>query len=148
MRAPVAAKPPSRINKKQITAWDDPALIQAAHIYQDTGNVSIQEIIAQAVNNAVEQYGRRPILQVKRDRLVKRTKSRAGKNTGDKMPNCRNGKARIAAWFDNKDAEALSEFCKEVGIKKEALVLLGLPRVIPADILEKTGYKPPAKAAA
>lgn len=148
MRTPTSSTPPSRVNKKQIGAWDKPSLIQAAHLYQDTGKVSIQEIIAEAVNHAVEQYGRKPILKVTRDRFVKRTKSRAGKNVGDQMPNCRNGKARIAAWFDNKDKDALVEFCKEVGIKQEALILMGLPNVIPEELLIKTGYMISAKKAA
>ncbi|MTH95188.1 hypothetical protein [Roseibium sp. RKSG952] len=146
MRTPTT--PPSRLNKKQIGAWDDPSLIQAAHLFQDTGKISIQEIIAEAVNYGVGMYGRKPILKVSRDRFVKRKKSRAGTNEGDKMPTCRNGKARIAAWFDNKDKDALVDFCKEVGIKQEALILMGLPNVIPQDLLEKTGYTLKTKKAA
>lgn len=137
MRMPGPAKPPSRQNKKQIAAFCDEALVTAVHSYTGKHQMSLQEVIAAAVNFAANEWGRKPILKVGRDRLVKRAKARAKSKTGDATPKCRDGKARIAAWFDNDDVKKLTDFCKEVGIKKEALILLGLPKVIASGAPEK-----------
>ena len=128
--------PPSRQNKKQIIAHGDPALIEAAHVKCHKEAVTIQELIALAVNAAVAEYGRSPFLKVVRDRLVRRTKAPA--KVQENGPDCRNGKRRIAAWFDKNDHDQVSRFASEVGTSIEQLVLTGLPGILRKPIAQPT----------
>lgn len=118
--------PPSRRDKKQIVAHLDPDLIEAVHRRRRARELTIQEILGDAVNRAVSQYGRQPFLKVGRDRLVKRNRALAQVQTADNSPDCRTGKRRIAAWFDRKSVENVADFAREVGTRIEHLVDLGL----------------------
>lgn len=128
MKMGIRETPPSRQNKKQIIAHADPALVEAAHRKAEKEDVTLQELIALAVNASVSEFGRTPFLKVSRDRLVRRKKAPAKVLT--EGPDCRTGTRRIAAWFDRKDHEQVAMFAKEIGKSIEYLVLKGLPGVL------------------
>jgi hypothetical protein len=123
--------PPSRRNKKQVIAHLAPELVDAVHLRRETESVTLQEILAQAVNTAFHAFGRiGSILSVRRDRIVKRKKGLAKIQGADTAPPCRTGKRRLAAWFDTKEVEALVAFCAEVGMRIENLVEFGLKKML------------------
>lgn len=104
----------------------DADLVERAHGLRHARSLTIQEIVGDAVNRAVAEYGRQPLLSVGRDRLVKRRKALAKIQKSGSTPYCRTGKRRIAAWFDRPAVEKVAAFSKEVGAKIEELVELGL----------------------
>jgi len=118
--------PPSRRDKKQIVAHLDPVVVQAVHNRRDTHGATVQEVLGQAVNTAVQKFGRTPFLAVRRDRVVKRNKARAQVQKADKSPRCRAGKKRLAAWFEMGSVERVAAFSAEVGTPIEDLVEIGL----------------------
>lgn len=118
--------PPSRRNKKQIVAHLDADLVEKAHSLRRARTLTIQEIVGDAVNRAVAEYGRQPILTVGRDRLVRRKKALAKVQESENTPECRTGKRRLAAWFDRPAVDRVVAFTKEVGCKIEQLVERGL----------------------
>jgi len=127
--------PPSRRNKKQVIAHLSPDIVEAVHKKRVRSNLTAQEIIAEAVNAAVQEFGRTDtILSVRRDRVVNRRKGLAVIQSADKAPPCRTGKRRLAGWFDTTEVDALQAFCAEVGIKTENLVELGLKKNLAEDI--------------
>lgn len=128
MKMGIRETPPSRQNKKQIIAHADPALVEAAHRKAEKEDVTLQELIALAVNASVSEFGRTPFLKVSRDRLVRRKKAPAKVLT--EGPDCRTGTRRIAAWFDRNDHEQVAMFAKEIGKSIEYLVLKGMPGVL------------------
>lgn len=115
---------PSRVNKKQIMAHLSPDLVEAAHRRCAKEDITIQELIGHAVNRAVAEYGRKPFLNAKRERLVRRVKSVAKVQELDR--GVRNGKRRIGAWFEKEDVEKVIDLSIEFGIKVEGLVDMGL----------------------
>jgi phenylpyruvate tautomerase PptA (4-oxalocrotonate tautomerase family) len=123
--------PPSRRNKKQVIAHLAPVLVDAVHLKREMESVTIQEILAEAVNTAFHEFGRAgEILSVRRDRIVKRKKGLAQIQSSENTPPCRTGKRRLAAWFDTKEVEALAAFCAEVGTRIETLVEMGLRKTL------------------
>lgn len=125
--------PPSRRNKKQVIAHLAPDLVDAVHRRREKENITVQEILAEAVNLAVTEFGRtETLLSVRRDRVVKRRKGLAQIQQSDKAPPCRTGKRRLAAWFDTKEVEGLAAFAAEVGIRMEGLIELGLRKTFQA----------------
>lgn len=128
MKMGIRETPPSRQNKKQIIAHADPALVEAAHRKAEKEDVTLQELIALAINATFSEFGRTPPLKVARDRLVRRKKAPAKVLT--EGPDCRTGTRRIAAWFDRNDHEQVAMFAKEIGESIEYLVLKSLPAVL------------------
>jgi len=124
--------PPSRRNKRQVLGWLDAPLVEAIHKYRHRRNLTAQEIVAEAVNRAVAQFGRKPILQVSRDRYVRRQKAVSQVQSDENVPS-RNGKRRLAAWFDQKDVENLFSFKSEVGTKVELLLEIGVKKILEED---------------
>lgn len=129
--------PPSRRDKKQIVAHLDADLVEAAHARRRAKGLTMQEIVASAINQAVEEYGRRPFLKVSRERLVKRNKALARVQTAENAPRCRAGKRRLAAWFDRQSVEQLGGFAREVGVRVEHLVEMGLKKTLAAQEAQK-----------
>jgi hypothetical protein len=119
---------PSRQNKSQISAFLEPNLVQAAHKYCSAEHLTLQELIAHAINTGVAQFGKRPFLQVRRERFVNRKKSPA--KIQEQLDGIRKGKKRIAAWFENDDVTAVKTFSKEVGLRVEGLVKIGLEKIL------------------
>nr|WP_250807774.1 hypothetical protein [Neorhizobium tomejilense] len=119
-------KAPSRANKKQLAAHLDPELVERMKVYGRRKSLSMTEMIAMAVNEAVSQYGMGPILQVSRDRLVHRVKSPSQVQVRDTLPKCRTGKKRVAAYFFKGDIERLRAFSMEKGVSQEQLIEDGL----------------------
>lgn len=122
--------PPSRRNKKQVIAHLAPPIVDAVHRKREAENITVQEIIAEAVNSAVSDFGRGAILSVRRDRVVKRRKGLAKIQQSDRTPPCRTGKRRLAAWFDTKEVEGLASFGSEIGLRIEDIVERGLKKVL------------------
>lgn len=129
--------PPSRREKKQIVAHLDPALVEAVHRRRTRDGVTIQEIIAMAVNAALARFGRAPILEERRDRLVKRQKALARVQDADKVPRCRAGKRRLAAWFDMGAVDRVAAFSAEIGTRIEDIVEMGLREIVSEEELEE-----------
>jgi hypothetical protein len=136
--------PPSRINKKQVMAHLTPDLVDAAHIKCIRDSLSLQELIAEAVNAAIASYGTKPFLKVARERLVVRKKSPAKVQKLDNS--VRDGKRRIGAWFERVDVERIKEECRMKGIKIEALIDKGL-RIVLKDELPVVEVKDTTTAA-
>lgn len=134
--------PPSRVNKKQIMAHLAPELVEAAHKRCAKKQLSLQEIIAEAINATVAQYGRTPFLKVGRERLVQRKKSPA--KIQKLESGVRDGKRRIGAWFDRDDVEKVKDLAKQFGLRVEGLVERGL-RIVLAEELAKATAKTTAK---
>lgn len=122
--------PPSRRDKKQIVAHLDPVIVQAVHNRRETQGKTVQEVLGEAVNKAVEKFGRAPLLEVRRDRVVKRNKARAQAQKADRSPACRAGKRRIAAWYQMASVERVAAFSAEVGMPIENLVEIGLKEML------------------
>lgn len=137
MRHGIRDLPPSRRDKKQIVAHLDAELVEAVHIRRRARSLTIQEIVAEAINEAVKHYGRTPFMAVVRDRLVRRNKALAKVQDASGVPGSRTGKRRIAAWFDRTSVERVAAFAREVGTKIEGLVELGLRRMITQEELER-----------
>lgn len=126
MKYGIRELPPSRRDKKQVVAHLDADLVEAVHRRRRTVALTVQEILGEAINRAVAEYGRQPILKVGRERLVRRMRGLAQVQETAGTPECRAGKRRIAAWFDRADVERLAAFAREVGTKIEHLAELGL----------------------
>ncbi len=133
--------PPSRVNKKQVMAHLTPELVDAAHKRCLRDNLTVQELMAEALNAIVAKFGRTPFLRVGRERLVIRKKSPA---KVQKLENSvRDGKRRIGAWFDRQDVERIKSYGQEFGnIRVEAMVEKGL-RIVLADDLAHLGTAKP-----
>jgi hypothetical protein len=127
--------PPSRVNKKQVMAHLTPDLVDAAHKRCLRDNLTVQELMAEALNAIVAKYGRTPFLKVGRERLVIRKKSPA---KVQKLENSvRDGKRRIGAWFDRQDVERIKAYGQEFGnIRVEAMVEKGLRIVLFGDVAQ------------
>lgn len=126
MKFGIKAVPPSRRDKKQVVAHLDADLVEAVHVRRRSDALTVQEILGEAVNRAVAEYGRLPVLKVGRERLVRRKRALSQAQFTEKTPECRAGKRRIAAWFDRADVDRLAAFSKEVGVRIEDLVEMGL----------------------
>lgn len=137
MKASFKVLPPSRRNKKQITAHLKPVLVEAVHRRRLRAGVTVQEIIASAVNTAMESFGRRPVLPVDRRRLVKRERHLAQVQISGNAPRSRAGTRRIAAWFDKDLVDRVVAFSIEVGTRIEDLIELGLREMFTSEELEE-----------
>jgi hypothetical protein len=80
-----------------------------------------------AVNATAKDMDREPLLEVSRDRLIKRTKSPAKIKT--EGPICRTGTMRIAAFFDTKAVDRVKAAAKEFGLSQEKMIQAGLQSI-------------------
>lgn len=90
--------------------------------------LSLTEIIAMSVNEAVSEFGVGPLLQVSRERLVHRVRSPSQVQT--KGPECRTGTKRVAAFFNEGDIDRVRAFSKEKGIPQEHLIADGMAKLL------------------
>ncbi|MBY3151154.1 hypothetical protein HFO56_01870 [Rhizobium laguerreae] len=97
-------------------------------IFAKRKQLSLTEVIAMSVNEAVSVHGVGPLLQVSRERLVHRVRSPSQIQT--KGPECRTGTKRVAAHFDSSDVERVRAFSKEKAIPQEHLIADGLARLL------------------
>lgn len=128
MNIGISNTPPSRANAQQISAFLAPELIEAARQYRSRENLTQQEVMAMAINTAVAHFGKKPFLSVKRERLVKRKKSLA--KVQKDLQGIRKDTQRMAAFFDTDDHQAVKIFAKEVGLRVEGLVKIGLQKIL------------------
>lgn len=122
------APPQSRRNKKQLGAHLDPNLVERMKAFGKRMELSMTEIIAMSVNEAVSAYGVGPLLQVARERLVHRVRSPSQVQT--KGPKCRTGTQRVAAFFNEGDIDRVRAFSAEKGIPLERLIADGLAKLL------------------
>ncbi len=90
--------------------------------------LSMTEIIAMSVNEAVSVYGVGPLLQVVRERLVYRVRSPSQVQT--RGPKCRVGTQRVAGFYNIGDIDRLRAFSAEKGIPLEHLIAEGLAKLL------------------
>lgn len=90
--------------------------------------LSMTEIIAMSVNEAVSVYGVGPLLQVVRERLVYRVRSPSQVQT--RGPKCRAGTQRVAGFYNIGDIDRLRAFSAEKGIPLEHLIAEGLAKLL------------------
>lgn len=121
-------KAPSRANKKQLAAHLEPDLVERMKTFAKRKELSLTEVIAMSVNEAVSEHGVGPLLQVSRERLVNRVRSPSQVQT--KGPVCRTGTKRIAAYFNASDVERVRAFSKEKAIPQEHLIADGLKKLM------------------
>lgn len=141
MKNGMSTKPASRAGKSQISAFVKLELGQAAHKYCSSKQLTIQEILAMAINTAVAHYGHtKPFLDVTRDRFVNRKKSIAKKQ--EKLSGIRKDKMRLAGWFENNDVESVKTYAKSVGKRVEGLVEKGLTKLLGFETLIETVPEP------
>jgi hypothetical protein len=124
------APPRSRRNKKQLAAHLDPGLVERMKTYGKRMELTLTEIIAMSVNEAVSEYGVGPLLQVSRERLVQRVRSPSQVQT--KGPECRTGTKRVAAFFNEGDIDRVRAFSKEKAVSQERLIADGLEKLLAA----------------
>lgn len=124
----IPKKAPSRVNKKQLAAHLEPTLVERMKQYGRRKELSVTEIIAMSINEAVSKHGMGPLLQVSRERLVNRVRSPSQVQT--KGPECRTGTKRVAAFFNSGDIERVRAFSKEKGISQESLIEQGLQKIL------------------
>lgn len=129
MLAPMT-RPPSRINKKQIVAYLAEELAADAHRLRKHKNITLQEFIAEAVNSAAAAHGRPPLLKVSRVRIINRKRSVAKASESKSLASSRNGKIRLAGWFEKRDVERVARFKSEMGINIERLIEQGIHLMI------------------
>lgn len=129
MLAPMT-RPPSRVNKKQIVAFINQDLAADAQLLRKQKNITLQEFIAEAINLSAEFYGRPPLLKVSRVRIINRKRSVAKASESETIASSRNGKIRIAGWFDKRDVERVYRFKSEMGINIERLIEQGIHLLI------------------
>ena len=139
------AKAPSRLNKKQLAAHVGLDVAEKMKAYCRREELSLTEIIAMSVNEAVSEFGAGPMLQVSRERLVNRVRSPSQVQT--KGPDCRKGTKRIAGFYAVKDVERVAAFAREKGTNKEKLVLSGLRKILSLPPDPKDLPAKPVKAA-
>lgn len=120
--------PPSRENKKQISAHLDPNLVQLIYDTKEKNGTTLQTEIAKAINIVLKDYNVDFIIPEHSDRIVHRTRNLAKIQTVDRVPNCRVGKKRIAAWFFMDSVLSLISFCDKNNFKIEDLVELGFKK--------------------
>lgn len=123
--------PPSRRDKKQIAAHINAGLADAAMKYRLANGLTVQELIALAINSFANSRNREPILKARRERLVKRKRGLSQIQSEEKTVQSRVGKRRLAGWFDSKDVERVNQFKTEVGETIEKMVSEGLKLMIP-----------------
>lgn len=129
MLAPMT-RPPSRINKKQIVAFLEEELAAEAHRLRKCKNLTLQEFIAEAINKAAEAHGRPPLLRVTRVRILNRVRSVAKKSESKSLAKSRNGKIRLAGWYEKRDVERVIRFKTEMGVNIERLIEQGVHLMI------------------
>lgn len=128
--APVTTVPPSRRGKKQIVAYLDPALAEAAYARARTHRRTLQEVLGEAINAAYEATGRRPIVELGHMRLVRRKKGRARTRGGDiGTPPCRTGRRAVGGWFNESTANEVAAYAAEIGQSVQSLVEFGMRRI-------------------
>lgn len=125
MLAPMT-RPPSRINKKQIVAYLTEELAAEAQRLRKHKNLTLQEFIAEAVNKAAEAHGRPPLLKGGRVRILNRVRSVAKTSDSKSLAESRNGKIRLAGWYEKRDVERVVRFKSEMGINIERLIEQGI----------------------
>ncbi|MCS4089617.1 hypothetical protein [Rhizobium sp. BK176] len=128
--APEPKIAPSRKNKTQLAAHLEPSIVERMKIFARKRQLSITEVIAMSVNEAVSVHGVGPLLQVSRERLVHRVRSPSQVRTDG--PECRAGTKRVAAFFNKAEVERLRAFSKEKAIPQEHLIADGLARLLAA----------------
>jgi hypothetical protein len=120
-------KPATRTDKKQIAAHLDPDMVARMKAHCKATQITLQELIAMAVNAAVGSRTRGevgPLLRVHRERLVRRVNAQSKVQTTG--PECRTGTRRVAAYFQTAEIERLRAFCKEKGLRQEHLIEEGI----------------------
>lgn len=126
-RIPTSAS--SRQNKRQVIGWLDADLAERIHKYRNKNELTVQEVVAEAINRAVGEFGRKPILRVRRDGYIKRSKSISKPKENGVVPS-RSGKRRLAAWFENQDIDRLNDFKSEVGSTIDLLMQRGMETIL------------------
>lgn len=127
----IKSTPPSRANKKQISAHLSAALADAMKVYCYKNDFNFQELIAMSINNRVSELSngeRGPFLQVARQRIFRRKKSPAKVQTLG--PDCRSGTKRVATFYFTKDVDRVHSFSYEYGVSVEELVRSGVAKTI------------------
>ena len=118
--------PPSRRDKKQIAAHVSAEQADLVLKYRSQFGLTVQEVIAMAINKFAEGKGREPLLKARRDRLVKRKRGLAQLQSIEKVAPSRVGKKRLAGWFDAKDVVRVNQFKTELGVTVEHMVEEGV----------------------
>src|SRR5690606_5323557 len=129
-------RPPSRINKKQIVAYLDPEVARVAHALRKRRNLTLQEFIAEAINKMSLAHNRPPLLKPARERIINRTKAVAKASEASSLAASRNGKIRLAGWYDKRDVERVARFKTEIGINIERLIEQGILLMIDDEVIE------------
>lgn len=131
--------PPSRRDKKQIAAHIEVEQADLALKYRTKFGLTVQEVIALAINHFAQSRNREPFLKARRERLVKRKRGLAQIQTIEKVVPSRAGKRRLAGWFDSKDVDRVNVFKTEVGVTIEEMIEEGLGYILTQTSLTTTG---------
>jgi hypothetical protein len=110
----------------QIIAFIDEELAEKAQRLRKLMNITLQEFIAEAINASADFYGRPPLLKVSRVRIINRKRSVAKASDSEKIAKSRNGKIRLAGWYEKRDVERVARLKGEMGINIERLVEQGI----------------------
>jgi hypothetical protein len=122
--------PKSRQDKRQITAYLTPKLVEAAHKKARNDGKSIQEVVGEAINAALDVFGYTdPIISVSHDRIVRRSKGVAKIRNAETVPMCRMGKRAVSGWFNRDEVEAVDKLAGQLGQPMQKLVEMGMEQI-------------------
>lgn len=117
-------KPSDRSSRRQVSIYVDVetnAIIRSKAARED---VTVQEVVAKAINLALAQLDLPAALNPVRLRVFRRMNRPAAQRTSPKES--RNGKVSLSGWYDRKEVQALGAICEERGVSSQALGADGL----------------------
>jgi hypothetical protein len=120
---------PSRLGKKQVIAFLQPAQAQAAYAKAARDDKTNQEIIGDALNAVFAHYGMPPPVQSGHSRIVRRSANRASIRTDGDGPSCRSGRVSYGGWFDEEVVRKLARMASEHSVSVQSIIEHGLELV-------------------
>ena len=121
--------PASRLNKKQIIAYIPSDLASAVRRHVESEGITNNECVGRALNEALDELGKRPVLSLVHLRSIRRNKGKASRRTTTDTPACRRNKVTIGGWFDSEEVERAKTISKEIQVPLQVLVETGLRKI-------------------
>lgn len=132
---PKYVRPKSRKGKRQVIAYLSPHTISMIIEKSHKDGKTLQESLADAINQYLIHLGHPPLLSSGHDRFIRRKNKAAGiRKKEHSNCNVRVGKKAISGWYYKYQVEQLNEYVKEHNMTIQNIIEQSLEHDLKSDI--------------
>lgn len=121
--------PPSRQGKKQMITYVSSELGDMVRKKAESEGKTLQEILAEAMNEVCKLHSHAPIMKTGHKRIVKRKQKQSQLRNVNNSPSCRTNRKSISGWFEKEEVSKANDFSDEISIPIQKILEIGLRQI-------------------